>query len=371
MNVLPVSVTPQTFGIAPPTVATSTVPTLPPPVEGCDGMQSALAAIFATLSQSSRLRNETSEGQVRINRLARNNAEKAVREATERAKRDAEDGGLFKKMTDNIGVLGVVGLATFNYGLVAADIGLHASGLVKNMQVDALDGACAVLAQTHPEIAIATVLLRKLDITPDAIKQTLADLHLGTDVPGISDEDVKPVVNTAVQLNLLIAGAAVSVLTAGSATALVVALIGVALSASAMVVEKAASDAPPWLTMGLQIGGAACSFGSGFIGSGSALVGASKLAAAKAVSGGVNAFNSGISGTDAVIHTLAQDRVERDNIDAKEARNQLTKLQRLLEDLIDVMSEQQDSHKRATGCVQKALDTHGQTLVATASAMKA
>jgi hypothetical protein len=349
-------------------VAIATLPDAPP---ACDGMQDMLAALFKVLTDTSRVRSESAQNQVKQNRADRLAAEAEVRAQMQRAEEEAKDGGIFNKITNRIGLLGIVGLATFNYALVAADVGLHASGLVKDLKLDVVDGGCAVLAQTHPEILIADVLLRKLDVAPEAVKKTLDDMHLGTSVPGISDEDVKPIVKTAVELNLLVAGAAASVLSAGTTTALVVALIAVALSTSAFVAEKC--DAPPWLTLGLQIGGAALSLGGGFVSNTGSALGrsASELAAARAVGGGINAVNGGLSGTDTVIHSIADHEVDEANRNAQAVRNQLARLQRLLDDLIDRISEMQDSHKRASDCVRQALDTHGQTLTSTATALKA
>lgn len=349
------------------------VSVLPDTPQGCDRMQDMLAAIFKCLSETSRIRNKSAENQVKENHLERDIAEAKLRQKMKDAEEAAKDHGIFNKITNNIGLLGVVGLATFNYGLVAADVGLHASGVVKNLKLDVVDGACAVVAQAHPEILAADILLRKLDVTPEAVKKTLDDLHLGTSVPGISDEDVKPIVKTAVELNLLVAGAAVSVLSAGTASALVVALIAVALSTSAFVAQKC--DAPPWLVLGLQVSGAVLSLGAGMASTtGTAqntLRTASEITAARGVGAGINGVNSAIGGTDAIIHAVGQKQVDDANRDAQEVRNQLARLQRLLEDLIDTISETQDSNKRATGSVRQALDIHEQTLVSTASALKA
>jgi hypothetical protein len=81
--------------------------------------------------------------------------------------------------------------------------------------------------------------------------------------------------------------------------------------------------------------------------------------------------NNGISGTDTVIHAVGQHEVDEANRNARAVRNQLARLQRLLEDLIDSISEMEDSHKRVTGSVRQALDIHGQTLVSTSAALKA
>lgn len=342
------------------------ISTLPP----VDGITDQLSAIFALASQLTRTENEVSRRRVLTNKLDQSTADRQRREALERAKQESEKGGIFKELEDNIGLLGVFGLATFNYGLVAADIVLHESGAVGNLRVDLIDGACAAVAQTHPEILVADVLLRKLDATPDAVERQLDALGLGTNVPGISDEDVKPVVDTAVKLNLLIAGTAASVLTAGSTTALVVALVAAAFSAGAFASEQA--NGPVWLTLGLQVCGAALSLGAGLEGANAALSASesARIAQAKAVGIGVTALNGGLHGTDTVLHSVHQHAADEANIDAAEAKMRLARLQRLLDELIDTVEENEDSRQRTTESVREAIETHGRTLL-TASSLKA
>jgi hypothetical protein len=204
-------------------------------------------------------------------------------------------------------------------------------------------------------------------VTPDAVKEQLEKLGLGTNVPGVSDEDVKPVVDTAVKLNILIAGTAASVLTAGSTTALVVALAAAAFSAGAFASEQA--KGPVWLTLGLQVCGAALSVGAGLNAASAGLSAdeAARIASAKYVGIGVTAINGGLTGTDTVLHAVHQRAADDANIDATQAKMRLARLQRLLEDLIDTVKENEDSHQRTTKTVREALDTHSNTLLATTS----
>lgn len=351
-------------------VGTARLDTLPPSSAEGDPMQDLIAAVFRVLNESAAVQNTSAENGVRLNKTMRDAQEALLREAEARAKDDAENGGIFNALTKDIGLLGVVGLATFNYQLVAADVALHATGVVKNLKLDAVDAASAALVQTHPEILAADLLLRKTELTPDAVKKVLNDLHLGTDVPGISDEDVKPIVKTALEVNLLIAGAAVTVLSAGTTTALVVALVAVALSAGAYAAQKA--DAPPWLVIGMSVAGAALSCGGGMANNtGTVLRAGSEIAAAKAVAAGINGANAAMRGTDTIIHTVAQNRIDNANLDAKAARVQLAKLQRILDDLLDALRETQSSSQRTKSCAENTLDTYNQTLISTSNTLRA
>jgi hypothetical protein len=341
-----------------PQTATSspTIPVLPTPTSGVDGTQDALARLYAMLAQLQTTHAQGAKNDITVNQALRQNAQRARDEALAKAKREAEKGGLFDWICKDIGLLGVAGLATFNYGLVAADLALHKSGAVQNLKLDILDAG--LVAYGRPEIIAANVLLRKLEIAPDEIEKKLDELGLGKSVPGISDEDVKPIVDKAVMANLFVLGTAASVLTAGSTTAIVIACVGLALSSGATVVQ--AAGGPEWLAVGMQIGGLACSLSSAAATGGTAQVVAGQIA--KGVS-------DGLSGVDTIVRTIHQHAADKALYRATEVRHTLQRLERLLDGIIEGLQEGQESHKRTSSILQQTLQTHNQTLVL-ASSMK-
>jgi len=367
----------------------SIVPTLPGPSELVDSTQDTLAQLYACLVAFQKEQTVTAQSDVKTNDAARKNAERQREAELAKAKREAEKGGLFKWISDDIGLLGVVGLATFNYGLVAADLALHKTELVDNLKLDLVDAA--VFAYGRPEIMVADVLLRKLDIAPDEVKQKLDELGLGESVPGISDEDVKPAVDKVLAANLMIASSVASVLTAGSTTALVVACIGIALSTAGTATQWAGG--PEELAFGLQLAGAGCSIASAFMGGGAATAASkagttaktggaaaastsktaqmgARAVAAKTAAKIVNGTSAALNGVDTLVRSVHEKAGDDANERATAARHALARLERLLDDIIDGLRESQESFKRTTSIVQSTLQTHNQTLVLAASALK-
>lgn len=366
-------------------VASPTLPELPAPRTEIDGIQDAMAKLYAVLASVQRDQTKCAESSVKTALVAKKHAERERDEQLAQAKREAEEGGVFKWFSDDIGVLGVIGLATFNYPLVGADLALHKTGLVDDLKLDVLDAAA--LGIGGPEMVVADVLLRKLSITPEELKQVLDDLGMGKSVPGISDQDVEPIVDKAIIANLMIAGALASVFTAGSTTAIVVACIGLALSGAGMVTQ--AAGGPEEVALGLQIAGAACSIGSAFVGGGAATASASaaaktgsssagatskasaaaRVAAARTAAKIVNGASAVLNGADKIVVTVHQKASDDANERATAARHALTRLERLLDDVIASLEESQESHKRTAATVQSALQTYNQTQTAVASSM--
>lgn len=344
---------------------------LPPPTT--DSVQDALAQLYEIMSKLSEGQLETNKAEY-VNLQGEHDEEVARRNAElQRAQREAQKGGgIFSKITKNIGIAGFAGLCTFNYALVAADVTAHATGVVKNLKLDVADGVSALAWQSQPELLVADILVRKLNIAPDELKDAI-NKKLGPILnAGVGDKDVKPLVDRAVQINLLVAGAAASILSAGSATALVVALVGVAMSAGAFVSQQAGG--PAWLSIGLGVCGSVLEVGAGLNGGAASFLGgdsATVKAAAEGIAKGVDATNAAIGGADDIVNA-GQQKIEDDaNEKAQAARNAITKIERMIDDLIDAMQATNDSKKRATGTVQQALQTYNQTNVAMTSGMKA
>lgn len=236
----------------------------------------------------------------------------------------------------------------------------------------------------------------------DAVAMSLTELNPIAAAAGISAGDVKPIVEKALPVAMVVAGAALSVFTAGTAAALVVACVAIALSAGGAI--SGAAGGPKELTLSLQIGGAVCSAGSGLLG-GAAAAGAANVATtstqgatsgAAAAAGGaatssgaagsssvnvfgmstgnvkivsdcVNGTNAAVQGGDTIVtavHTHAADEAQ---LDATRARQALEKLQRLLDAIVDSLKESQESRARTCEIASETLDTYNQTLVSMAS----
>jgi hypothetical protein len=311
--------------------------------------------VYAATSTLERTQTTVSEAAVQQAKTARTIAFTEQKEALESARREAAEGGFFKWVSDRIGLGGVAGLATFDYALVAADVALHESGVVRDLRLDLFDGA-ALLASS-PEILAADVLLRKTELTPDAIRSRLDAIGLGTSAPGISDHDVKPIVDRAIQLNLLVAGTAASILTAGSTTAIAIAIVGAALSVSGAVVQATGGSAT--LALGLQLAGCAASVTSGFFPSAAA---GRTAGAARAAADGADALTTGTRGADTMMRALHQKAADDDNARAQGALFTLQRLGRVLDTLIDGVRETHESHKRVAEIIQGARETHDATL---------
>lgn len=351
---------------------TATVSTLP--ATQVDGMQDGLARLLACLSAMQSERSELAKHQVSLARSGQE-IEQLRRQkelaAAERAARARDKGGVFGWIKKDIGVLGVVGLCTFNYGLVAADVALHKTGAVKDLKLDLADGFCASLAYLKPELLVADILLRKLDIAPHEIEQALDEIGLGRSVPGVSDEDVKPIVDKLVVLNMMIAGTAASILTAGSTTALVIALVGAAMSAGSFASSELGG--PEALTKGLALGGIAASLTGGIVGGVGAATNAGnagRIAAAHAAASAVSGVNATVGGIDTILAGERQADVDAHLRTATEAKNELAKLQRLVDTLIDTLREGKETQKRMTEAVQSLLQTYDDSLM-TAATIKA
>lgn len=318
-------------------------------------MNDALALVFKAMAEIEKTQTAGAKAQVSSTQLKQHRLEEERRQALERARREAEKGGFFKEIADNIGLAGVAGLATFNYAVVGADYALHKTSVIQNLKLDAVDAA-AVFAKS-PELLAADIVIRKASFGPDAIRTELDKLGIGASTPGISDEDVKPITEKAVAINMLVAGAAASVLSGGSGLPLVLACCGVGLSTGAAVAQEV--GAPEWVTLSLMGAGFGCSAASGFVGG--------KLTAAKALGEIGTGFVAVNEGTDQVVRTVHQDAANDARIDAQEAKNMLKRMEKIIDDIIDAVKDSHESHRRVAETIQGTAQVHNQTLLGAAT----
>jgi hypothetical protein len=366
----------------PPTLAPSAggpalLPSSAPPTLG--QMQGALADLYLLMSQMRDV--QVGEGKVRVNcaKVDRDVQLKEQEEAMRRAKEAAEEGGVFDWLSKDIGLAGCVGLVTFNYALVAADIAAHKTDLVDNVKIDVID--VAAVATGRYDVLAADILLRKTDLAPEEARALLEKAGLPKDVPGISDDDVKPIAKKLLIANLIVASVVATIFSAGTTTGLCIALAGLAISAAGSQVSEHklldkvfGEGTSKYIGLGMQIYGAACSGMSGLasgaalstVASNGVLKGVEFSARTKAVAiaaqGGITALN----GTDQMVIAANEEAAADANIDAEEARMKLARLERLLDFLIEGLKESNRSHRKAGEAIQGAISQADQTQLALA-----
>lgn len=323
----------------------------------------ALVALYSALASIRDTRMRVAQGHVELNRAAVDRARAERADALARAQREAEKGGLFDWIAKDVGVAGAVGLVTFQYALVAADVGAHETELARDTGLDVVDGAALAI---DPRAFAVDVLVRKTNLTPEDVRRALAAAGVPEDAPGLHDRDVAPVAKKLVVANVAIAGAAAGVLSGGSTTALTIALVGIALSASGQwVASSGALDGPlgagasRWIGLGMEIAGAASSAGAGLVPGGGALAIAQ---GARSAAGRAASMPATFDGTDHIVgavHARAQADAE---IDAREVKSRLDRLDRALDLVLAGAREAGESFQRTARTLEGCLETNRTTL---------
>jgi hypothetical protein len=352
------------------------VPLLPATEAPTTGsMQDAMEALYSIMGQLRDAQANASRGRVNVKAQERDIAAREQAEALKRAREAAEKGGLFDWISKDIGLAGAVGLVTFNYALVAADVAAHKLDLVDNLKIDVVD--VGALATGRYDVLAGDILLRKLDIAPKEARELLEKCGIPKDAPGISDEDVRPVAKKLVMANMWIASATATALSAGTTVGLCIALAGLAISTAGGEIAKAGTfdglfgkGSSQWIGLGMQIYGAAATGMSG-LANGTSLHAAVKLgAAAKA---GAAATQGTLVTARAADHAvIASNEKTRDdeNIKAEQAKLMLLRLERVIDALIDGIKEASESSRKVGESLQGAIATLDQTHLALATGMK-
>lgn len=323
--------------------------------------EDGLAALYKVLSQLTDAQARLGETRVNGDKAARNVALHRQQEAEARAAEAAREGGILDKIANNIGIAGAVGLVTFNYVVVAADVAAHASHAIKNIKIDLVD--VGAVASARPEVLAADLLLRKTDLTPKEARDVLAQLGIRKDVPGLSDDDVKPVARKLVAANLLAASITASVLSCGTTSGLTVALVGIAMSqAGAYVSSEGTLDgvfgrgSSKWIGLGMEVYGTAASAMSGLATSGAAIAPAAKTGA-RVISGGLDVLH----GSDRATTAIAKHAADEADIDATRARHAIARLERLVDFVIDQIRDVCETHKKTAKIVGEVMGALSET----------
>lgn len=334
---------------------------------------------------------------------ARKAASEARREAIERAveaarkaQEERESGGLLDSITDNIGLVGLIGIVTFRPDIVLADVAAHRAGLadggteVVDLGALAAGGPLALVAEQafaklapewlRPEdvasFALAgpmgTVVMRGVEkMVPEDFARDVSELTT------VKDDDVRVANKIALTAALTAAAVTGTVLSGGATSATVVALIGIGLSTTTQLAastgllrEAFGEKAAMWISIGASIAGAALTLGGSLAGTAQT---ASALGRAGAL---ISAGVSVVRGTDDVmtgVHELraADHQLDHDlaSADAEEQKHVLARIEKLVDSILADLREAKEAQQRTSEILQGALQTNQQTQLA-ACAMK-
>jgi hypothetical protein len=386
---------------------TGSVPTtsalLAPPSSGAVGSEEAITMLLQMSSQMS-------EQQMRIGKAGIDVADKQradaagrrkealdrAAEAAKQAQENADDGGLFSFVTDNVGAVGLLGLCTFNWGLVAADVTAHQTGLADD-RTDLLDGGAAVFGGPLAYLALQGAR----SLAPDEMSQTrVAGGLLGgpmgyallraaeklapsdyealvDDKAALKDDDVRLANKIALMTALAAVAATSVVLSGGTTTPALVALIGIGISTTTQIAaqtgllkEVVGEKAAVYVALGGAITGAALTLGGSIASWTSAGDAAAKLATAKRVVSGFNgarAITEGAydvkQGAEALERADRRHEADLANVGAEEQKHVLARIEKLVESILDDLKEAHQSAQRSTETLQESLQTKNQTML--------
>ncbi len=340
---------------------------------------------------------DAAEGQRKVASARRKEALDRAIEAARKAREAQKDsGGFFSFVTDNIGLTGLVGLATFNIGLVAADITAHKTGLADNstnlldLGAAAFGGPLGYLAaqgakELAPDVAqtsVAAMLLggpMGLALERAAEKMVPDDFEKDLDkITTIKDDDVRFANKIALMVAMTAVAATTTVLTGGTSAPAVVALVGIGISTTTQIAAETGAlkevfgqKAAVYVSLGGAITGAALTLGGSVW---SVFAGASKvtelskttkdvicaLDAAKAITEGVSTTLDGVRALEAAEYQHDADIAKTD---AQEQRNVLQRIEKIIDDILEDLKEAKESADRAAETLQSSLQVKNQTLL--------
>lgn len=399
--------------VAPTHAAPAEAPSGPAPVGGNEAIlpaaprpsaaeaTNALAELYRILSASNNNEMRSAADTIKQHDKFHAAARQEHIAAVERAKKAAEEQkeaskGPMDWVTDDIGVMGVAGLCTFNYPLVIADVAVHKLGLVENLKIDALDAACVFAMQYgHPELLAADLLVRHPEILPGELHDKIASVaSFGKTLDGgptLTDEDVKPYSKQILAANLVIASAAITVCSLGAASPLAttLAIAAIACSVAAYTAENVepvhdlmeknlGKETTGHVILSLQVSSAVLGLASGGVGIAAAAKGGAATSQAgtamKVIKTGANLGKGALEVEGAVRgYRVAelQREVDLARVDMKAARNRMQQLERAVEVVIEGLKETHESGKRSLETLQKTIQIQDQIPVQITGAMKA
>ena len=288
---------------------------------------------------------------------------KAV-DAQEKARKAQEGGGFFGKILKNLGPVGLVGMCVGSIYIVAADLALHATGLMRN-KADLADlGAAGAMCAGAAGIAIfaAEVLVKKYG--PDELQ---AALDKG---PTVSDDDVRKANSIALMVYQAEVAMASAVFTGGTGTAAMVACIGTGISTATSVaqesgaLEKVFGEDARYVALGgtlvgagLAIGGSAASIASG----GSSLSTLGRVAKTGVeVARGATQVVDGAEQIEAAGYQHDADTLQ---VDAKRQKQILAAIERTVDALVAELKDKQEHASKLMEICASMNDTHNAAML--------
>ncbi len=324
----------------------------------------ALAMMMGDMQTNSAMTNVEAQQAQRDHMIAEAKA------AEERARQAAEEGGFFDKVVGNMGVASVIGLCTFNYELVAADMAAHAARSEKNAGFDGLDA----LAMTQGPATFLVAEMRKSDVAPEAMRGDVGPKLC-------EDSDVAKYKKDTLVANLMIAGSVAAPLTGGASTAMIaLALAGAAISIAGSQVAK--SDvfgaSSKWVGLGAEIVGSICSMGAGMgaaptagaVAAADAAKSAQALKAAESAKTAANAVKLGTSvlqGADQASMAFVEKDRNLAQVDVKRAQLDQAAQEMLIDAAIAGVKDARKAMDRTIELIRGAIETANQTNVAVAA----
>ncbi len=191
-------------------------------------MPDALSALLALQSGVSSAQEARGQADAKVKNAERDVAAAVRKEkvmgaidAAKEAKKHADDGGTFGFITDHIGVVGLIGLCTGQFYLVAEDMAAHAAQ--KNNNSTSALGVGAALVGGPLGAALELGIEKGL---PEDWTKSMEEL------PSVKDDDVRVANKVALTVVMAEAMAAATVASGGATAPTYVALAGLAVSAA-------------------------------------------------------------------------------------------------------------------------------------------
>lgn len=377
---------------------------LPPPATESIDVGDAITQLLKVSSQLSEHQMQLGKSQVDASLAQRKAAGERRKEALDRAieaakkAREASSSSPFSFITDNIGLTGLIGIATFNWGLVAADVAAHRAELTGN-STNMLDVGAALYggpfmylaAQGAKKLApeelgqrgVAAAVLggpmglaleRAAEkIVPDDFEKRLEELT------SVEDDDVRLANKIALMVAMAAVAGTCTVLSGGTTAPALVALVGIGISTATQVAAETGAlkeifgeKAATYIALGGAVTGATLTLGGSIWSIASAASAASNVAkldktlrTTLRVVEGAKTITEGVSTTVDGLHELERAEHQRDadlaNVDAEHQRHLLKRIEMVVDSILEDIHKAKESAQRATETLQTTLQTHNQT----------
>lgn len=375
----------------------------PPPANGEVGAEEAVTMLLQMSSQMSEQQMRLGKAGIDVAGKRRDDAANRRKEALDRAAEAArqanekkDGGGMFDFVTDHIGVVGLVGLCTFQWGLVAADVAAHHTGLA-DKSTNLVEVGAALYGGPLAYLAME----KAKDLAPEEMSQmrvagALAGGGMGyalmaaveklapgdcqkfiEDKTAVNDDDLRVANKVALIVALAAVAATCTVLSCGTTTPAIVALVGVGISTTTQVAadtgalkEVVGEKAAAWVALSGAVVGTLMTLGASAASWASATNTVTKLATAKQVISAVNGARmagEGVYNVKRGVNALERAEYQHDadlaNVDAEDQKHVLARIEKIVDAILEDLKEAHESTQRSTETLQETLQTKNQTML--------